>query len=72
MDKGLVIRLIVFVAAWANNFLVEKGLQPLPVVGEQEAAMVLAFVISVWTLWKNNNITKKARENQEKLDNLPK
>lgn len=66
MDKGLVIRLIVFVAAWANNFLVEKGLQPLPVVGEEEAAMFLAFLISVWALYQER---KKAKE---KLDNLPK
>lgn len=71
MDKALLVRLIVFVFAWLNQYLVQKGLQPLPLVGEEEAAFAIAFAISVWTLWKNNNITKKARENQEKLDKLP-
>lgn len=66
MEKALIIRLIVFVAAWLNGFLAEKGLQPLPLVGEEEAAMFLAFLISVWALYQER---KKAKE---KLDKLPK
>lgn len=71
MDKALVVRLIVFALGWLNQYLVQKGLQPLPLVGEEEVAVFVTFVVSVWLLWKNNNITKKARENQEKLDKLP-
>lgn len=66
MEKALIIRLIVFVFAWLNSFLVSKGYQPLPVIGEEEVAYGVTFVVSIWTLWKDNNITKSARAKAQK------
>ncbi|UOE58234.1 phage holin [Cytobacillus oceanisediminis] len=62
MDRAALIRIIVFLFAWLNQYLVSKGHQPLPVLGEEEVAAVLTFVASVWTLVKDN----KVKKNEEK------
>ena len=72
MDKATLFRVIIFVFAWLNNYLVSKGLQPLPVVDETIVAWFATFVVSVWTLWKNNDITKKARNRTALLKSVEK
>ncbi|MED3031433.1 phage holin [Bacillus thuringiensis] len=61
-NKGALIRIIVFALAWLNQYLVAKGQQPLPVVGETEIAAVLTFVASVMTLVKDNKVAPKTKE----------
>lgn len=58
IDKGSVIRIVVFLFAWLNQYLVANGNQPLPVLGEAEVAAILVFGASVVTLIKTNTIRK--------------
>jgi SPP1 family holin len=62
INKGALIRIIVFVLAWLNNYLVSNGHQPLPVLGEAEVAAVITFIVSVWTLLGDNKVKPKASE----------
>lgn len=61
LDKASLIRIIVFLLAWLNQYLASKGMQALPVLGEGEVAAVITFVVSVWTLLRDNRL-KKANE----------
>lgn len=62
LDKIALARIVVFVLAWVNQYLVSKNMQPLPLVGEDEVAELLTFVISVWTLAKDNRVKKVGQE----------
>lgn len=56
-DKAFIanlIRVIVFVLAWLNNWLVSKGAHPLPVISDSQAAFAIAFIASVWTMVREN------------------
>lgn len=68
MDKGTVIRIIIFVLAWVNQLLVSKGMQPLPVLDETILAGVITFFVSVWTLFRNNYITSKGKAQKQALE----
>jgi SPP1 family holin len=70
MDKGTIVRFVFFVLSWANAAAATNGWYHLPVVSEEGVAVVVAFVISVWTYWKNNNHTKAAIEGQKIVNNL--
>lgn len=63
-DKGMIVRTAILVIAWANTFLASQGLSPLPFEESQVefgVSLVVTFVISMWTWWKNNDVTHKAR-----------
>lgn len=62
MNKGALIRIIVFLFAWLNQYLVSKGHSPLPVLGEVEVAAIVTFVVSVWTLLADNKVKPKSDE----------
>ncbi|ANE86652.1 holin [Bacillus cereus] len=64
-NKGALIRIIVFVLAWLNQYLTSKGYQPLPVLGEAEVAVVVTFIASVLTLINDNKVTSKTKELKE-------
>jgi SPP1 family holin len=68
MDKGTLIRTILFFVAWINTILVSKGYQALPVLSETEVALVLTFAISIYTWFRNNYITKKGKKQKEVID----
>lgn len=64
-DKGALIRTIVLVVALVNQFLVNAGYSPLPFNDEGiEIAVTttLTIVAALWTWWKNNSFTRKARQ----------
>lgn len=67
MDKGTIIRVVVFALAWFNQYLTSKGIQPLPILDEVFVSTLITFVVSVWTLFKNNYITKKGIDQREVL-----
>lgn len=58
-NKKVVVRIILFVFAWLNSFLVERGLQPLPVLDEASVSSFLTFAVSIWTLAADNTIRSK-------------
>ncbi|WP_225989756.1 phage holin [Bacillus cereus] len=64
-NKGALIRIIVFVLAWLNQYLTSKGYQALPVLGEAEVAAVVTFIASVLTLINDNKVTSKTKELKE-------
>jgi SPP1 family holin len=72
MDKGTIIRMAFFVLSWINAAASQNGWFHLPVVSEEGVAIVVAFVVSVWTYWKNNNHTKSAQVAQGYLNSLKK
>lgn len=68
MDKGTIVRTIILVIAWINAFLSSNGYEVIPVVGEDQVALGLAAVVSVWTWFKNNYITAKGKRQKEELE----
>ncbi|MFE4029270.1 phage holin [Priestia sp. YIM B13551] len=61
--KGALVRVIIFLLAWLNQYLVAKNLHPLPVFDEATVASVITFVVSAWTLLADNKV-KKAPESK--------
>ena len=58
-NKKVVIRLVLFASAWFNSFLVERGMQPLPVLDEAAVSDFLTFAVSIWTLTADNTVRSK-------------
>ena len=65
MDKATAIRTIVLFVALANQFLVAFGLSPFPFTA-QEIELALSYVFTViatiWTWYRNNDITEEAQK----------
>ena len=73
MDKMTLTRTIVIILVLLNQVLVLSGLNPLPFSEEQlyeGVTAVLTVSATLWAYWKNNNITKPAKEAQALLDEL--
>jgi SPP1 family holin len=67
MDKSTVVRVIVFFLAWLNTLLANTAYD-LSWINEESVSLFVAFVWSLWTGWKDNDITKKAIEAKKKGD----
>lgn len=70
MNKMMIIRTIVLVVALINQSLVLAGFSPLPFEDtEVENAVTIVFTVvaSVWSWWKDNDVTRKAREAKAKI-----
>ncbi|MEX3713437.1 phage holin [Cytobacillus horneckiae] len=65
MNKGAVTRIVLFLLAWLNQFLVSKGYDSLPVLGEAEVSAIIVFVVSAWTLATNNKVKPKKKDEEE-------
>lgn len=65
ISKAVWARIIVFLLAWLNVGTSKVFGFQFPVVGEEFVAVVIAAVVSVWTAWKDNDITKKTIERKE-------
>lgn len=75
MDTGLIIRIIVLVAALVNQVLVAAGKNPLPFADEtiyELASVGVTIIATVCAAWKNNNVTNFAKVAQKVLDALKK
>lgn len=59
MNKMALVRIIVFLLAWLNQYLVSKGYEALPVVSEEMVAELITFIVSVWTLSTHNHLKPK-------------
>ena len=70
MDKATIARTAALVFALVNQVLTVVGKNPLPYSNEEVYAGVTALLtvsVSLWTWWKNNNVTKKAQSNEKYL-----
>lgn len=65
-DVGSIVRTIVFILAWVNQFLATKNISPIP-VDEVTISSIITGVVSLWTWWKNNNFSHAAQKGQQKL-----
>ena len=69
-NKMMIVRTIVLLLAWLNQYLVMKGTSPLPFNDrdyEVVATALITFVVSMWGWWKNNDVRFKARRNTQYL-----
>lgn len=65
-DVGSIVRTIMFILAWVNQFLATKHISPIP-VDEVTISSIITGAISLWTWWKNNNFSHAAQKGQQKL-----
>lgn len=71
ITAGTVTRFIVLLIALINSGLSMAGHSPLPIDEEGVATFIdLAFLgaASLWAYWKDNDVTKRARERKGKTE----
>jgi SPP1 family holin len=70
VDKGTQIRIVLYILTWLNVWLAKKGLFHLEVkyINDETAALVLTFLISSWTTFKNNYLTRKGKAQERVLE----
>lgn len=68
-DVGSIVRTIVFILAWVNQFLATKHISPIP-VDEVTISTVITGVVSLITWWKNNNFSHAAQKGNKKYMKL--
>lgn len=69
----MIIRAAVLVVALLNQILVMAGLNPLPFENEElEMGLTAVFTVAatLWNWFKNNSVTKEAKEADEYLAEL--
>ncbi|WP_428910774.1 phage holin [Niallia sp. Krafla_26] len=67
MDNGTVVRTVSLVLVWGNVWLEKAGLNTIPFLSEEEIALGLTMIVSIWTWFKNNYITAKGKKQKEVL-----
>lgn len=71
IDHGTIVRTVVLFVALLNQSLVLAGYSPLPFEDQQVengVTIVLTIGASLWTWWKNQNITREARRKAALLE----
>lgn len=63
-DVGSIVRTIVFILAWVNQFLATKNISPIP-VDEVTISSIITGAVSLWTWWKNNNFSHAAQKDNK-------
>lgn len=65
VEKAVLIRLLVLIVAVVNQTLVLFDMSPIPYTNEEVEAGLTALatvLATLWATWKNNSVTKEARE----------
>ena len=68
MDKGTIIRVVVFLAAWGNQLLVSKGYESIPGFDENNVSLVITLVVSIYAALKHNFFGKKGAEQKAAIE----
>ena len=71
--QSAIVRLIVLVILILNQTLITLGYEPLPFSDEQvyEAVSIVALVVmTLYSWWKNNNITDIALAGQSEIERI--
>lgn len=69
IETATVVRTLALGVAFVNQLLAAFGISPLPFDAEAVELVlstVITGIISVWAWWKDNDITKSARERKRK------
>jgi SPP1 family holin len=67
MDKASVGRIVVLVIVLMNAVLNLFGYETIPVEFGEHVTALLLIVISVWTAWKNNYLSKRGQAQKKAL-----
>lgn len=68
MDRGTLIRTVSLVLVWVNVWLEKAGLNTIPFISEEEIALGLTMIVSIWTWFKNNYVTAKGKKQKQALE----
>jgi SPP1 family holin len=68
MNAGAWTRLILLVVTWVNGILAANGYDAIE-LDETTVSIIIAGLVALWGLWKDNPFTKKARE-RKRLEKL--
>lgn len=71
--QSAIVRLVVLVILIINQTLITLGYEPLPFSDEQiyEAVSIVALVvITIYSWWKNNNVTDVALAGQAEIERI--
>lgn len=71
MDKGAWTRLILLLVTLINSVLVANGYDEIK-LDETTLSIILAGLVALWGLWKDNPFTKKARQRKKLNQSLEK
>lgn len=69
IDAGAWVRLILLLATFINGILAANGYDEIK-LDETTASIIVAGLVALWGLWKDNPFTKKARQRKEIQRNL--
>jgi SPP1 family holin len=68
MDKASITRVVALVIVLVNAVLNIAGFETIPTEFGDDLSAVLLTVVSLWTAWKNNYISRKGRAQKEALE----
>lgn len=73
--SNAIIRLIVLAVLIVNQTLITLGYEPLPFSDEQiyeSVSIVALVVVSLYSWWRNNNVSEEALAGQAEIERLKK
>ena len=68
IDTATAVKAFLFVLTWVNVLLVIQGIDPLPVLDETNAALIVTFVISVYSAITHFFIGRKGQAQKQQLE----
>ena len=68
IDTATAVKAFLFILTWVNVLLVRQGIDPLPVIDETNAAIIVTFVISLYTTVTHLFIGRKGQQQKEQLE----
>jgi SPP1 family holin len=68
MDKASIARVVTLVIVLVNAVLNIAGFETIPTEFGDDLSAVLLMVVSLWTAWKNNYLSRKGRAQKEALE----
>jgi len=68
MDKASITRVVALVIVLVNAVLNLAGFETIPTEFGDDLSAVLLVVVSLWTAWKNQYLSKKGKAQKEALE----
>lgn len=68
MDKASVTRVVALVIVLVNAVLNIAGFETIPTEFGDDLSAVLLMIVSLWTAWKNNYLSRKGKAQKETLE----
>jgi SPP1 family holin len=67
MDKASITRVVTLVVVLINAVLNLFGYETIPTEFSEHISAVVLIVVSLWTAWKNNYLSRKGKDQKEIL-----